>query len=191
MTIEGAVDTEVFNVYVRDMLGPMLEAGDILVLDNLSAHKASQIEEVARERGAEVIWLAPYSPDFSPIELMWSKIKAALRAANFNVQVVEDPQSLIWGKLVINAAINPLTALLKVPNGELLERPSARVILGALAREAAQVALAARVKRLVLSHVSARYSLNPEDLVNEAREVFRETVVAKDGMTIEVPYRED
>lgn len=81
MTVEGAVDTEVFNVYVREVLGPALEAGDILVLDNLTAHRASQIEEVARECGAEVIWLSPYSPDFSPIELMWSKIKAALRSA--------------------------------------------------------------------------------------------------------------
>ena len=56
------------------------------------------------------------------------------------------------------------------------------------AREAAQVALAAGVKRLVLSHVSARYSLNADELVKEAREVFPETVVAKDGMTVEVPY---
>jgi ribonuclease Z len=61
---------------------------------------------------------------------------------------------------------------------------------GALtAREAAQVALAARVGRLVLSHVSARYSLNAEELVTEAREVFPATVVAKDGMTIEIPLR--
>jgi transposase len=81
MTVEGAVDTEVFNVYVREVLGPVIKPGDILVLDNLAAHRASQIEQVAQERGAEVIWLAPYSPDFSPIELMWSKIKAALRAA--------------------------------------------------------------------------------------------------------------
>ncbi len=56
------------------------------------------------------------------------------------------------------------------------------------AREAAQVALAAKAQRLVLSHVSARYSISAEELVNEAREVFRETVVAKDGMTVEVPY---
>ena len=51
------------------------------MLDNLRAHHASRIEEVAEERGASVIWLSPYSPDFSPIELMWSKIKASLRAA--------------------------------------------------------------------------------------------------------------
>jgi len=51
------------------------------MLDNLSAHRASQLETVAAECGARVLWLAPYSPDFSPIELMWSKIKTAVRAA--------------------------------------------------------------------------------------------------------------
>jgi len=56
------------------------------------------------------------------------------------------------------------------------------------AREAAQIALAAKARRLVLSHVSARYSISAEELVTEAREVFKETVVAKDGMTIEVPF---
>jgi len=55
------------------------------------------------------------------------------------------------------------------------------------AKEAAQVALVAKAKKLVLSHVSARYSISAEELVKEAREVFRETVVAKDGMTVEVP----
>jgi len=58
------------------------------------------------------------------------------------------------------------------------------------AREAAQVALAAKARRLVLSHVSARYSISAEELVKEARDVFKETVVAKDGMTIEVPYQD-
>lgn len=80
-TVEGAVDTVIFNVYVEHVLGPSIEAGDILILDNLSAHRASCIETVAAERGAQVIWLPPYSPDFSPIEMMWSKIKSALRAA--------------------------------------------------------------------------------------------------------------
>jgi ribonuclease Z len=58
------------------------------------------------------------------------------------------------------------------------------------AREAAQVALAAKARRLVLSHVSARYSISAEELVKEARDVFKETVVAKDGMTIDVPYQD-
>jgi len=73
------------------------------------------------------------------------QIEAALQSAKFNVQVVDDPQSVIWGKLVINAAINPLTALLKVTNGELLKRPSARALLGALANEAANVANAENI----------------------------------------------
>jgi len=81
MTVEGAVDTEVFDAYLARVLGPTIRRGDVLVLDNLSAHHASRIEEVGEERGAQVLWLSPYSPDFSPIELLWSKIKAALRAA--------------------------------------------------------------------------------------------------------------
>jgi len=72
-------------------------------------------------------------------------LEAALKSANFNVQIVDDPQSLIWGKLVINAAINPLTALLKVSNGELLERPTARELMGQLAREAADAAQAENI----------------------------------------------
>jgi transposase len=74
MTVEGAVDTLVFNTYVEKLLRPTLRASDVLVLDNLTAHRASCIERVA----AAVIWLSPY---FSPIEMMWSKIKAAMRAA--------------------------------------------------------------------------------------------------------------
>jgi 2-dehydropantoate 2-reductase len=65
-----------------------------------------------------------------------------LRSANFIVETVTDLNVLLWGKLVINAAINPLTALLRVPNGELLDRPPARSLLVAAAREAAAVAVA-------------------------------------------------
>ncbi|HLO33921.1 MAG TPA: 2-dehydropantoate 2-reductase [Anaerolineales bacterium] len=72
-------------------------------------------------------------------------MEAALKSAKFNVNVVEDAQSLIWGKLVINAAINPLTALLRIPNGNLLKRPSAREMMGVLAYETAQVAVAERI----------------------------------------------
>jgi 2-dehydropantoate 2-reductase len=67
---------------------------------------------------------------------------ALLRQAGFAVETVADPEHLLWSKLVINAAINPLTALLRVPNGELLARPQARPLLAAAAREAAAVAAA-------------------------------------------------
>ena len=86
LTVEGAVDAEVFNAYAERVLGPRLRRGDVVVLDNLGAHRASRIEEVAEARGAQVLWLAPYSPDFSPIEQCWSKIKAYLRGAKARTQ---------------------------------------------------------------------------------------------------------
>ena len=81
LTVEGAVDTLCFDAYAEKVLGPRLRRGDVVVLDNLGAHKASRIEEVAEGRGAQVLWLSPYSPDFSPIEQCWSKIKTYLRGA--------------------------------------------------------------------------------------------------------------
>jgi len=89
--------------------------------------------------GGEGIISIERHPALGPIE-------EALKAAKFNVNVVEDAQSLIWGKLVINAAINPLTALLRVPNGKLLESPSAREMMSALTRETAQVAEAEKIR---------------------------------------------
>ncbi len=88
---------------------------------------------------------------------------AALRSSDFNLQIVDDTQSLIWGKLVINAAINPLTALLRVPNGELLARPMVRRMMASLARETAEVAAA--------EHVHLPFS-NP---VSAAEDVARKT----------------
>ncbi len=81
MTVVGAVDTLCFDAYLTKVLRPQLQRGDVVVLDNLGAHKASQVEEIARGCGAQVLWLPPYSPDYSPIENCWSKIKTALRAA--------------------------------------------------------------------------------------------------------------
>jgi 2-dehydropantoate 2-reductase len=101
-------------------------------------------------------------------------LEAALRSAKFNVQLVEDPESIVWGKLIINAAINPLTALLKVPNGELLERPSARVLLSTLAREAAQAAYAENI------------SLPFDDPVHAAEEVARKTSANHSSMLQDV-----
>ncbi len=73
-------------------------------------------------------------------------VERALESASFKVEVVEDAKSLIWGKLIVNSAINPLTALLRVPNGALLERPTARALMRALAEETAAVASAEKVK---------------------------------------------
>jgi transposase len=79
MVIEGAVDTLVFDAFCDQCLRPCLQAGDVVVLDNLGAHRASRIEDTAHDCKARVIWLPPYSPDFSPIEPMWGKLKTYLR----------------------------------------------------------------------------------------------------------------
>ena len=68
------------------------------------------------------------------------ELRELLKKTGFQVEMIADPESLLWGKLVINAAINPLTALLRVANGELLERPAAREVMAEAAREAALVA---------------------------------------------------
>lgn len=80
MTVDGATDGDVFRVYVGEVLCPTLRRGDIVVMDNLRAHKVSGIREAIEGRGAKLIYLPPYSPDLSPIERCWSKIKTALRA---------------------------------------------------------------------------------------------------------------
>lgn len=81
MMVEGAVDTEVFGAYVEQVLGPTLEPGDIVVMDNLAVHKVGGIEQAIEARGARVQYLPPYSPDLNPIEKCWAKIKTALRQA--------------------------------------------------------------------------------------------------------------
>ena len=81
MTVEGAVNAEVFRCYVREILLPTLKAGDILVMDNLSAHKDSQALDLLKSAGVTVRFLPAYSTDLNSIELMWSKVKALLRKA--------------------------------------------------------------------------------------------------------------
>ena len=79
LVFEGALNGNIFQVYVTQMLAPTLRPGDIVVMDNLSSHKVSGIVETIEAVGASVLFLPPYSPDLNPIELMWSKIKAILR----------------------------------------------------------------------------------------------------------------
>ena len=79
MVIEGATDTAVFGAYVNHVLVPSLRPGDIVVMDNLAPHKVPDVAEAIASVGATAWYLPPYSPDFNPIEKMWSKIKAFLR----------------------------------------------------------------------------------------------------------------
>ena len=81
MVTDGPINGEMFLAYVREFLCPTLQPGDTVILDNLSSHKVSGVEEAIRARGATLLYLPPYSPDFNPIEKFFSKLKALLRKA--------------------------------------------------------------------------------------------------------------
>src|SRR3954471_15611869 len=76
MAVEGATDAQVFEAYVEGFLAPSLWAGQIVLLDNLGAHKTQRVRELIEARGAEVWFLPAYSPDLNPIEEAFSKVKA-------------------------------------------------------------------------------------------------------------------
>ena len=78
-SFDGATDTETFLTFVRDGLVPHLKPGQVVVLDNLPAHKSPKVDELIESAGARVLRLPPYSPDFNPIEMAISKMKALLR----------------------------------------------------------------------------------------------------------------
>jgi transposase len=79
MVVDGATTKDVFRAYVEQILLPTLIEGDIVVLDNLSAHKNQEVKNLIESVGAQLWYLPPYSPDLNPIEKMWSKIKSILR----------------------------------------------------------------------------------------------------------------
>ena len=79
LVMSGAVNGTVFHGYIEQCVLPTLQPGDILFMDNLSAHKVAGLKELIQSCGAHLIYLPPYSPDFNPIELAWSKVKTILR----------------------------------------------------------------------------------------------------------------
>ena len=81
MVLDGPMDGEAFLAYVRTFLCPTLAPGDIVIADNLSSHKVAGVREAIEAKGATMRYLPPYSPDFNPIEKMFSKLKALLRKA--------------------------------------------------------------------------------------------------------------
>jgi transposase len=81
LAVEGATTSAVFETYVERVLAPNLRKGQVVVMDNLSAHKGVRVREFIEGRGCELLYLPPYSPDLSPIEEAFSKIKGLLRKA--------------------------------------------------------------------------------------------------------------
>ena len=81
LELDGAVHTASFASYLEQVLGPGLMPGDVVVLDNLQVHKAAGLAELVHARGARLLYLPPYSLDFAPIELAFSKLKMHLRTA--------------------------------------------------------------------------------------------------------------
>ena len=81
LAVEGATTATVFEAYVEEVLAPGLRAGQIVVMDNLSAHKGERIRDLVEARGCQLLYLPSYSPDLSPIEEAFSKIKGILRKA--------------------------------------------------------------------------------------------------------------
>ena len=81
MVTDGPMDGAMFLAYVRQFLCPTLQAGDTVILDNLSSHKVAGVKEAITAAGAILLFLPPYSPDLNPIEKLFSKLKAGLRQA--------------------------------------------------------------------------------------------------------------
>ena len=97
LSVNGAVNGDVFAAYLDQVLGPSLRPGDVVVLDNLSVHKVEGLDEIVKKHGARLRYLPPYSPDFNPIELAFSKLKTWLRTAKARTR---DLLEEAWGGLV-------------------------------------------------------------------------------------------
>jgi len=85
MTIESSTDGDVFLAFVEQVLAPRLEPGHVVILDNLAAHKVAGVRSLIENRGAQLLYLPPYSPDFNPIAQVWSKLKQLLRGVKARV----------------------------------------------------------------------------------------------------------
>jgi transposase len=115
MTIEEATDGDIFRAYVEKVLCPALQTGDVVVMDNLSSHKVSGVQEMIEKAGAEVLYLPPYSPDLNPIEKAWSKLKKILRDAKARTK--EALEKAIAEALKLITADNALTWFKHCING--------------------------------------------------------------------------
>lgn len=91
-----------FLAFLEQVLGPKLQTGDVVIMDNLPAHKVEGVREKIETQGARLVYLPPYSPDFNPIEQIWSKVKQGLRSAKARTVAALDQ--------AIGMALNSVTA---------------------------------------------------------------------------------
>ena len=101
LVIDGPINGELFRAWVEQMLVPALQPGDLVVLDNLRSHKVAGIEEAIRAAGAQLLYLPPYSPDYNPIEQVFSKLKPYLEKP-------PPAQSMTYGLPLANSLVNLL-----------------------------------------------------------------------------------
>lgn len=104
--LEGAMNADAFATYISEVACPVLQPGDIVIMDNLSAHKRADIAAAIQARGARLEFLPPYSPDFNPIELCWSKVKQALRSAR---AATPDPLLKALARALRSVSISDIT----------------------------------------------------------------------------------
>jgi transposase len=107
MTIEGATDTNVFCSFVEEILAPKLKPNDVVVLDNLGAHRVKKAKEIIESKGAKLLFLPPYHPELNPIEMAWSKLKSALRSAEARtIEALDSAIAAAANAITPNDAIN-------------------------------------------------------------------------------------
>jgi len=208
--IQLGVERVPFGVEIREV-----KPGDVITGGNRAPRTAYDIHAFATDHGGGSVGYAlreheragRFDPDKAraagvPEGPLWGKLQKGEAVELPDGRKVV-PEGIVGEKrrgrtVVFTGDTRPCAAVVDAAQGaDLLiheatfgeeEKERAKETGHSTAREAAQVALAAKARRLILSHVSARYSISADELVKEAREVFKETVVAKDGMTIEVPF---
>ena len=102
LSVKGAIDTPIFDTYLKELLVPQIHARDVVLLDNLPVHLSSRIEAMVASVHGEVLWLPSYSPDFSPIEPFWSKVKTSVRG--------KEPRTEPELNTALTAAINAVSS---------------------------------------------------------------------------------
>lgn len=107
LRLVGSLDSDIFEAYVEQFVVPELRPGDVVVMDNLSAHKKASVRALITAAGAELVFLPPYSPDLNPIEMVWSKVKAVLRTlAARTFEALEDAIVVALRAITPNDAAN-------------------------------------------------------------------------------------